>query len=75
MTSEHHKMLFQCCCFCLFSLHCAIVILSRLERLQRIFTKVQMESGLCDEHLSHLDGLLQKVCVFYNLVGGEKKKQ
>ncbi|XP_043974152.1 plectin-like isoform X18 [Gambusia affinis] len=38
----------------------------RLERLQRIFTKVQMESGLCDEHLSHLDGLLQKDIALLN---------
>uniref|UniRef100_A0A3B4UAS5 Plectin b n=1 Tax=Seriola dumerili TaxID=41447 RepID=A0A3B4UAS5_SERDU len=32
----------------------------RLERLQRIVSKVQMESGLCDEQLSHLETLLQK---------------
>ncbi|XP_014851957.1 PREDICTED: plectin-like isoform X15 [Poecilia mexicana] len=38
----------------------------RLERLQRIFSKVQMESGLCDEHLSHLDGLLQKDIALLN---------
>ncbi|XP_068999461.1 plectin isoform X4 [Embiotoca jacksoni] len=31
----------------------------RLERLQRIFSKVQMESGPCDEQLSHLESLLQ----------------
>uniref|UniRef100_A0A4W6EBW1 Plectin b n=1 Tax=Lates calcarifer TaxID=8187 RepID=A0A4W6EBW1_LATCA len=31
----------------------------RLERLQRIVSKVQMESGLCDESLSHLETLLQ----------------
>ncbi|XP_072250900.1 plectin isoform X15 [Leuresthes tenuis] len=31
----------------------------RLERLQRIFNKVQMESGLCDEQLTHLEKLLQ----------------
>ncbi|XP_041844494.1 plectin isoform X9 [Melanotaenia boesemani] len=31
----------------------------RLERLQRIFSKVQMESGLCDKQLSHLESLLQ----------------
>ncbi|KAM6910391.1 plectin isoform 2-T2 [Xenentodon cancila] len=31
----------------------------RLERLQRIFSKVQMESGLCDQQLSHLENLLQ----------------
>lgn len=36
-------------------------ILSRLERLQRIVSKVQMESGLCDEQLGHLETLLQKV--------------
>ncbi|XP_014911174.1 plectin isoform X6 [Poecilia latipinna] len=38
----------------------------RLERLQRIFSKVQMESGLCDEHLSHLDALLQKDIALLN---------
>ncbi|XP_055083803.1 plectin-like isoform X3 [Periophthalmus magnuspinnatus] len=32
----------------------------RLERLQRIFTKVQMESGVCDDQLTHLEALLQK---------------
>ncbi|XP_068586164.1 plectin-like isoform X4 [Cebidichthys violaceus] len=31
----------------------------RLERLQRIVSKVQMESGSCDSHLSHLETLLQ----------------
>ncbi|XP_028280535.1 plectin-like isoform X6 [Parambassis ranga] len=31
----------------------------RLERLQRIYSKVQMESGLCDEQLTHLETLLQ----------------
>ncbi|XP_026227112.1 plectin isoform X3 [Anabas testudineus] len=31
----------------------------RLERLQRIVGKVQMESGSCDEQLSHLESLLQ----------------
>ncbi|XP_077431945.1 plectin isoform X9 [Vanacampus margaritifer] len=30
----------------------------RLERLQRIFSKVQMESGRYDEHLNHLETLL-----------------
>ncbi|KAK5617996.1 hypothetical protein CRENBAI_023629 [Crenichthys baileyi] len=38
----------------------------RLERLQRIFSKVQMESGLCDDHLSHLDSLLQKDIALLN---------
>ncbi|XP_054638371.1 plectin-like isoform X8 [Dunckerocampus dactyliophorus] len=33
--------------------------LERLERLQRIFSKVQMESGRYDEHLNHLETLLQ----------------
>ncbi|XP_049903161.1 plectin-like isoform X5 [Epinephelus moara] len=32
----------------------------RLERLQRIVTKVQMESGTCDDQLNHLETLLQK---------------
>ncbi|XP_024917402.1 plectin isoform X7 [Cynoglossus semilaevis] len=31
----------------------------RLERLQRIVSKVQMESGLCNDQLSHLETLLQ----------------
>ncbi|XP_026148889.1 plectin isoform X10 [Mastacembelus armatus] len=31
----------------------------RLERLQRIVTKVQMESGVCDDQLNHLETLLQ----------------
>ncbi|XP_040899547.1 plectin isoform X15 [Toxotes jaculatrix] len=31
----------------------------RLEKLHRIVSKVQMESGLCDEQLSHLETLLQ----------------
>ncbi|TKS81708.1 Plectin [Collichthys lucidus] len=31
----------------------------RLERLQRIVSKVQMESGVCDDQLSHLETLLQ----------------
>ncbi|MED6232062.1 hypothetical protein ATANTOWER_019856, partial [Ataeniobius toweri] len=38
----------------------------RLEKLQRIFSKVQMESGLCDDHLSHLDSLLQKDIALLN---------
>ncbi|XP_069477962.1 plectin isoform X5 [Ambystoma mexicanum] len=31
----------------------------RLERLQRIVTKLQMESGLCEEQLNQADALLQ----------------
>ncbi|KAF6739871.1 Plectin [Oryzias melastigma] len=31
----------------------------RLERLQRVYGKVQMESGVCDDQLSHLESLLQ----------------
>ncbi|CAL9705341.1 unnamed protein product [Knipowitschia caucasica] len=31
----------------------------RLERLQRIFNKIQMESGVTDDQLSHLEALLQ----------------
>uniref|UniRef100_A0A673BMK2 Plectin b n=1 Tax=Sphaeramia orbicularis TaxID=375764 RepID=A0A673BMK2_9TELE len=31
----------------------------RLERLQRILNKVQMDSGVCDDQLSHLETLLQ----------------
>lgn len=39
---------------------------SRLERLQRVVGKVQMESGLCDEQLSHLESLLQTVSPLSN---------
>lgn len=39
----------------------SIVFSSRLERLQRIFSKVQMESGTYDGQLSHLETLLQTV--------------
>ncbi|CAB1345703.1 unnamed protein product [Coregonus sp. 'balchen'] len=31
----------------------------RLERLQRIVSKVQMESGVCEEQLNQVEGLLQ----------------
>ncbi|XP_076006392.1 plectin-like isoform X11 [Genypterus blacodes] len=31
----------------------------RLERLQRVVQKVQMESGTCDDQLSHLESMLQ----------------
>ncbi|NXW78489.1 PLEC protein, partial [Hirundo rustica] len=31
----------------------------RLERLQRVVTKLQMESGLCEEQLNQADALLQ----------------
>lgn len=33
----------------------------RLERLQRIVSKVQMESGVCEEQLNQLETLLQTV--------------
>ncbi|XP_075067621.1 plectin isoform X6 [Mixophyes fleayi] len=35
------------------------VELERLERLQRIVSKLQMESGLCEEQLNQADALLQ----------------
>lgn len=35
--------------------------LPRLERLQRIVSKLQMESGLCEEQLNQADTLLQSV--------------
>lgn len=35
--------------------------LRRLERLQRIVSKLQMESGLCEEQLNQADTLLQSV--------------
>ncbi|XP_013874539.1 plectin isoform X6 [Austrofundulus limnaeus] len=38
----------------------------RLERLQRIFTKIQMESGLCDGQLTQLETLLQKDIALLN---------
>lgn len=37
------------------------LVLSRLERLQRIVSKIQMESELCDGELNHLENLLQTV--------------
>ena len=39
----------------------ALLSLCRLERLQRIVTKVQMESGNCEEQLNRLETLLQTV--------------
>lgn len=33
----------------------------RLELLQRIVSKVQMESGVCEEQLNQVEGLLQMV--------------
>ena len=33
----------------------------RLECLQRIVSKLQMEAGLCEEQLNHADALLQSV--------------
>ncbi|KAG7278801.1 hypothetical protein CRUP_019107 [Coryphaenoides rupestris] len=33
----------------------------RLERLQRVVSKVQMESGVCEEQLNQVEGLLQTV--------------
>jgi len=33
----------------------------RLERLQRIVSKVQMESGLCEEQLNQVETVLQSV--------------
>ena len=33
----------------------------RLERLQRIVSKLQMEAGLCEEQLNQADALLQSV--------------
>lgn len=53
------------------SLHAFVIIcflklinlaLSRLEKLQRIVSKIQMESELCDGELSRLENLLQTVC-------------
>lgn len=40
---------------------CLGVNSSRLERLQRIISKVQMESGICEEQLNQLESLLQTV--------------
>lgn len=42
----------------------------RLERLQRVVTKLQMESGLCEEQLNQADALLQAVSVGGTGVGG-----
>lgn len=33
----------------------------RLERLQRVVSKVQMESGVCEEQLNQVETLLQTV--------------
>lgn len=42
----------------------------RLERLQRIVSKLQMESGLCEEQLNQADTLLQSVsCCLWLGVG------
>lgn len=38
---------------------------SRLERLQRIVSKVQMESGVCEEQLNQMENLLQSVSEYY----------
>lgn len=38
-----------------------VLILSRLERLQRIYVKVQKDSGMCDDQLTNLETLLQTV--------------
>lgn len=35
--------------------------LCRMERLQRVVSKVQMESGVCEEQLSQVEALLQTV--------------
>lgn len=51
-------------CFFLFQL---LILLSlsagRLERLQRVVGKVQMESGVCEEQLNQVETLLQAVRV------------
>lgn len=39
----------------------------RLERLQRIVSKVQMESGVCEEQLNQVETLLQTVRYTYTL--------
>lgn len=36
-------------------------VLRRLECLQRVVSKLQMEAGLCEEQLNHADALLQSV--------------
>lgn len=38
-----------------------IFSLCRLERLQRVVGKVQMESGVCEEQLNQVETLLQAV--------------
>lgn len=38
-----------------------ILIISRLERLQQIVKKVQIESGMCEEQLNQTESLLQMV--------------
>lgn len=46
---------FVCFFTSLFFSHC------RLERLQRVVGKVQMESGVCEEQLNQVETLLQAV--------------
>lgn len=46
---------------CLHVSYPVMCIFLRLERLQRIVSKVQMESGVCEEQLNQLESLLQSV--------------
>lgn len=53
-----------CCCVIVLSVNHSFyfdLVSFRLERLQRVFGKVQMESGVCDDQLSRLESLLQSV--------------
>lgn len=39
----------------------SILSCCRMERLQRVVSKVQMESGVCEEQLNQVEALLQAV--------------
>lgn len=50
------------CLFVCFSSSLSLTFsLCRLERLQRVVGKVQMESGVCEEQLNQVETLLQAV--------------
>ncbi len=40
------------------------LIVCRLERLQQIVSKVQMESGMCEEQINQTESLLQTVRLY-----------
>lgn len=68
-TYEHLK-----CLFLLFTSLKSSLSLGRLERLQRVVGKVQMESGVCEEQLNQVETLLQAVRVL-NVFTLKRKKR